>query len=234
MAYILPGAIRAEVGRSPAAPPGRSADIVPVQLADIPVPSTPAAQAAAAVLNRYSPPAMVNHCHRAYVLAASLALIDGVEIDVELLYVAALLHDLALEPEFDNHTLPFEDAGGHVAWVFAAGAGWPEPRRDHVAAVIVAHMRGTDRAIDAEGDLLDLATGLDVSGRNIERWPQPLLVELLVAYPRLDLAARFTACFRAQADRKPDSSAAASVRNGVADRLAAHPLDELADQGRYR
>jgi hypothetical protein len=182
------------------------------------------------VVHRFSPPALVNHCHRSYRLAASLAVQDGLDLDWEVLYVASLLHDIALEPEFDNHSLPFEDAGGHVAWVFGAGAGWTVERRDHAAAVIVAHMVGTDPAVDPEGHLLDVATGLDISGRNVEQWPEPLLRELLAEFPRLDLAERFTACFRAQAERKPDSSAAAAVRSGVAERIAANPLERL--QGR--
>ena len=198
-----------------------------MRLADVPVPETAAATAAREVLVQYSAPALVNHCVRSYLLAASLAAIDQLEVDIELLYVASLLHDIALEPAFDSHRLPFEDAGGHVAWVFAAGAGWPAERRDHAAQAIVAHMRGTDPAVDPEGHLLDLATGLDIGGRDADRWPAELLAELVAAHPRLDLAERFTACFRDQAARKPASSAAAAVRNGIAERLAANPLDAL-------
>jgi hypothetical protein len=198
-----------------------------MRLADVPVPETAAAMSAHEVLTQYSAPALVNHCVRSYLLAASLASIERLEVDVELLYVASLLHDIGLEPAFDSHTMPFEDAGGHVAWVFAAGAGWPAERRDHAAQVIVAHMRGTDPALNPEGHLLDVATGLDISGRGAERWPAELLAELVGTYPRLDLAERFTACFRDQAERKPDSSAAHAVRNGIADRLATNPLDEL-------
>ena len=195
-----------------------------MRLADIPVPETAAAAAAHEVLTHYSAPALVNHCVRSYVLAASLAALENYDVDHELLYVASLLHDIALEPAFDSHTMPFEDAGGHIAWVFAAGAGWPVERRDHAAHVIVAHMRGTDPAVDAEGHLLDLATGLDIGGRNAERWPSELLAELVAAHPRLDLAERFLACFQDQASRKPESSAAAAVRSGIADRLATNPL----------
>jgi hypothetical protein len=203
-----------------------------MQLADIPVPATAATAAVAEVLRQYSPPALVNHCHRSYLLAAALAKTGGVDVDWELLYVASLLHDIALEPAFDSHTLPFEEAGGHVAWVFTAGAGWPVERRDRAAAIVVAHMRGTDPAVDPEGDLLDVATGLDISGRNVERWSEPLLTEMLAAYPRLDLAERFTACFRDQAVRKPQSAAAAAIGTGVADRLATNPLEKLGGQGR--
>jgi hypothetical protein len=196
-----------------------------MRLADVPEPDTAPAAAARQVLMQYSAPALVNHCVRSYLLAASLATIEGFDIDVELLYVAALLHDIGLEPAFDAHTLPFEDAGGHVAWVFAAGAGWSVERRDHAAHAIIAHMGGTDPAVDPEGHLLDLATGLDIAGRNADRWPAELLRQIVAAHPRLDLAERFLACFREQAARKPDSSAARAVRSGIADRLTNNPLD---------
>jgi hypothetical protein len=198
-----------------------------MRLADVPIPDTQASRAALEVLAEFSPPALVNHCARSYVLAASLAELEQLPVDHELLYVSSQLHDIALEPAFDNHTLPFEDAGGHIAWVFAAGAGWPRARRDRAAQIIVAHMRGTDPAADHEGYLLDIATGLDISGRNLQRWPRELLVELLAAHPRLDLGERFTACFADQARRKPDSSAADAVRNGAAERIAANPLEGL-------
>lgn len=198
-----------------------------MRLADVPIPESPAGRAAVEVLAEFSPPALVNHCLRSYLLAASLAELEQLPVDHELLYVASLLHDLALEPAFDNHTLPFEDAAGHVAWVFAAGAGWPRARRDRAAQIIVAHMRGTDPASDHEGYLLDIATGLDISGRNVARWPHSLLAEMLAAHPRLDLGERFTACFLDQAERKPDSSAADAVRNGIAERIANNPLEGI-------
>jgi hypothetical protein len=198
-----------------------------VQLADVPVPATPTARAAYDVVSRFSAPALVNHCVRSYLFAASRAALDGLSVDYDVLYVASLLHDLGLEDAFDSHLLPFEEAGGSVAWVFAAGAGWPPDRRDHAAAVIVAHMRGTDPAVDPEGHLLDLATGLDISGRDEEHWPLELRREIVASYPRLDLASRFTACFVDQAERKPQSRAAAAVENGIVARLADNPLERL-------
>jgi hypothetical protein len=198
-----------------------------VQLTDVPVPATPTARAAYDVVSRFSAPALVNHCIRSYLFAASRAALDGLSVDHDVLYVASLLHDLGLEDAFDSHLLPFEEAGGSVAWVFAAGAGWASDRCDHTAAVIVAHMRGADPAVDPEGHLLDLATGLDISGRDEEHWPLELRREIVARYPRLDLAARFTACFVDQAERKPQSRAAAAVGNGIAARLADNPLERL-------
>jgi hypothetical protein len=179
------------------------------------------------VLTEYSAPAMVNHCVRSYLFAASRAAIDGIEIDHELLYVAALLHDLGLEPAFDSYQVPFEDAGGQVAWVFAAGAGWPAARRRRVADVVIAHMREFQLADDPEGYLLAVATGLDIAGVDRERWPAELIGEIVTARPRLDLAPRFTALFEQQAARKPQSAAAALMHQDGAALIAANPLERL-------
>lgn len=198
-----------------------------MRLVDIPVPVNSAARAALEVVSRFSAPALVNHCLRSYLFAASRAALDDIGIDHELLYVASLLHDLGLEAAFDSYTLPFEDAGASTAWVFTAGAGWLPERRDRTAAVIVAHMRGTDITVDPEGHLLDAATGLDISGSGQQCWPLELVQEIVGTYPRLDLATRFTRCFQDQAERKPRSHAAAAVRNGIAARLASNPLNQF-------
>ncbi|MEU7989046.1 hypothetical protein AB0B56_29705 [Streptosporangium canum] len=47
------------------------------------------------------------------------------------------LHDIGLVKEFDSHTVPFEEVGGHLAWVFAAGADWPVERRVRASEVDV-------------------------------------------------------------------------------------------------
>jgi hypothetical protein len=177
-------------------------------------------------VTEYCSPALANHCARAYLWAAHLAATRGMTVDTELLYVAAMLHDLGLVAEFDNHTLPFEVGGGHVAAVFAAGAGWPAERRRRVAGVIVAHMAdAVDPDADPEGFLLERATAFDISGRAPEDFPDDLRSAALDRYPRLDLAAQFLACFEEQARRKPDSTAAAAVRSGIAERLVANPLE---------
>src|SRR6266540_7329079 len=97
-----------------------------MKLTDLEIPVTAACRAALEVATAYCSPALLNHSVRAYLWAAGYGLAQGIAFDAELLYVSAMLHDLALVKEFDNHTLPFEEAGGHVAWVFGAAAGWPQ------------------------------------------------------------------------------------------------------------
>lgn len=197
-----------------------------MKLTDLEIPTTAACHAALEVAAAYCSPALLNHSVRAYLWAAGYALERGIAFDAELLYVSAMLHDLALVKEFDNHTLPFEEAGGHAAWVFGAAAGWPVERRRRTAEIIVRHMwDAVDLATDPEGHLLELSTGMDISGRRTEDIPPDLRAEVLARYPRLGLAEEFIASFEDQAARKPGCLAAQFVHSGLGARLAANPLE---------
>jgi hypothetical protein len=201
-----------------------------MKLDDLPVPDSAAATAALEVATAYCSPALRNHSVRAYLWGAGYAYQRGIAFDAELLYVAAMLHDIGLVAAFDSHTVDFEYAGGHVAWVFCAGTGWPVERRQRVADVIVRHMwsesdPALDPALDPEGHLLAVSTGMDISGGRVGELPARLRAEVLAAYPRLGLASEFSACFADQAARKPASTAASAVRNGLAARIATNPLD---------
>ncbi|AWS46396.1 HD domain-containing protein [Streptosporangium sp. 'caverna'] len=197
-----------------------------MRFADIVIPDTSATRGALEVATAYCSPALLNHSVRAYLWAAAYGAMNDISFDAELLYVSSMLHDIGLVKEFDSHTVPFEEAGGHVAWVLGAGAGWPVERRVRASEVIVRHMWDkVDVTQDPEGHLLELSTGLDVSGRRSEDFPAGLRAEVLERYPRLGLGEEFIACFRDQAERKPDSLAGVFVRAGVAERIRANPLD---------
>jgi HD superfamily phosphodiesterase len=77
---------------------------------------------------------------RACVWAAADGMARGIGFDPELLYVAAMFHDIGLVPAFDSHTVAFEEAAGQVARVFAADAVWPAKRRERLSEVIIRHM----------------------------------------------------------------------------------------------
>ncbi|MFB8277642.1 HD domain-containing protein [Nocardia colli] len=197
-----------------------------MNLDDVTIPDSAACRAATEVAAAYCTPALFNHSVRSYLWAAGHAKLDNIEFDAELLYVAALLHDLGLVEEFDNAGLAFEVSGGHLAWVFGAAAGWPVQRRAHVAKVIVEHMGDSvDVTLDPESHLLEYATSVDISGRGAEAVPPEFRSSVLERHPRLGLPAEFLACFRAQAERKPHTSPAAALRSGMATRVAANPLD---------
>ncbi|MFI7611342.1 HD domain-containing protein [Nonomuraea terrae] len=192
-------------------------------------PQTPAAAAALSVARRFCSSALLNHCLRSYLWGAMYATAHGIDHDDELYYVSALLHDIALTETFDSHTVPFEEAGGRLGWVFGVAAGWPADRAARVEDVIVLHMRDDVSAFaDPEAHLLQVATSWEVTGRHPGEFGADARAEMLGRYPRLGFGTEFLACFEDQARRKPDSAAAASVRNDVAGRIAANPLESAS------
>jgi hypothetical protein len=198
---------------------------------DLVIPETAASSAALEVASAYMTPALLSHSHRVYLWAAELGSRQGIGYDAELLFLAAMFHDIALVPEFDSHTVAFEEAAGHVARVFAAGAGWPSERRERLGDVIVRHMwLDLDVADDPEGHLLSRAAALDIVGKNLDDLSPDFRADVLRQHPRLGLADEFLACFQAQAERKAGSAAARAVQSGLATRMATNPLDAASSQ----
>jgi hypothetical protein len=189
------------------------------------LPDTRACAASMWVAREYCSVALFNHSVRSFVWAGAVADLDGLDFDSELLFVSAMLHDIGLTQHFDNHSLPFEVAGGHVARVFAAGVGWSASRGSRTAEVIERHMwPSVDPDMDAEGYLLEVGTGVDISGGRAEQIPAQLRDLTLSRWPRAGLAEEFTTCFQDQGRRKPGSRTAARA-DAVARSLAQHPFD---------
>lgn len=198
-------------------------------IADFAVPDTPAARAALTLATQYQSPAITAHAMRSWLWAEGFAVTDGLrDVDHELLFVAALLHDIGTVTEFDNHTLSYEHAGGHVAVAATAGAGWDADRRQRVLDVIVRHnWPSVDPELDGEGYLLETATGLDISAARPDALPEPFLREVLEAHPRGALAEEFGSCVVDQAERKPATSARRLVDGGLIGKLAQNPLERI-------
>jgi HD domain-containing protein len=190
-------------------------------------PATGAAIAALELATAYHSPALLNHVIRSWLWAEAFATVEGrTDIDHELLYVSAVLHDIGIVPAFDNVALSYEEAGGHVAVALTAGAGWAAQRRQRALEVIVRHnWPAVDPAVDYEGYLLEIATGLDISGARPDVLPAEFVHEVLKAYPRLTLADEFATQVTDQAARKPDTSAHRLVTRGLARKLRDNPLE---------
>jgi hypothetical protein len=201
-----------------------------MHLTDLTPPGTRAAAAARGLAEAYYSPALLNHAVRSWLWAEAFATVEGrTGIDHELLYVSALLHDIGIVPEFDNVGLSYEEAGGHVAVALTAGAGWPIERSRRALDVIVRHnWPSVDPALDEEGHLLEIATGLDISGARPEALPAGFRREVLAAHPRLGLTGEFGAAVTDQADRKPSTAAHRLVTGGLVAKLAANPLETPA------
>lgn len=200
-----------------------------MRIADFLRPDTLAAHGALALATQYQSTAITAHAIRCWLWAEAFAVVEELrDVDHELLYVAAILHDIGTVTEFDNHTISYEHAGGHVGVALTAGAGWPAERRQRVLDVIVRHnWPSVDAAFDVEGHLLEVATGLDISGARPDALPAEFLREVLAAHPRGELAREFSACVIDQAERKPTTAARRLVDGGLVRKLRANPLERF-------
>lgn len=181
----------------------------------MPVPDSALARRAREVIDDVAPPFLVNHSVRSYAWAVGLAWHDELQFDPEILYVAAVLHDIGLVPAYDLGGC-FEVDGAVAAERFALADGQDASGARAVYDVIALHM---DERLPpdpaAEIVLLWDSTGVDVTGDRFADVKPSLIPNVLAAYPRLTFKRDFAAAFADQAARKPTCRAAEMVQAGM-------------------
>jgi predicted HD phosphohydrolase len=189
-------------------------------------PDSNLARQAEDLLRSVAPPFLTNHSFRSHFFAVALADREGVRFDEELLYVAALLHDIGLVEEFDSGRC-FEEDSADTAARLVKQEKWEAERRDRLAEAIRLHL-ATDIALDdgPEAYLLWHSTGLDVSGHRHGELTAAEVAAVLDAYPRLDFKEGFLGLIADQAARKPACWAAEAMGDGgLPARVAAAPFE---------
>lgn len=136
---------------------------------------------------------LLNHCRRTYLWGMLLAERDGLRPDPELLYVAALLHDLALTDTHRHaHPMPcFAARGGLLAVDWAGARGWQADRCATLGDAISLHLNAVvDPAHGPEAQLLQAGAGIDVIGLRAWELGPSTVAAVLTRHPRLDQAER--------------------------------------------
>jgi hypothetical protein len=185
--------------------------------ANVRAPDSTLAREAEALCREVSPEWLVNHGLRGYLWARVLAGIDGVrDYDDELLYVAAILHDLGLTERY-GHPTPtacFTLASADGACELAARHGYDEQRRETLASAITYHLnvRVTLDAAGAEAYLLTAGVALDVVGSRARDVTAEQRAAVEARHPRLGFREAFTERYRASAAATPEGRAAFHLR----------------------
>jgi len=191
----------------------------------IPVPDTAVARRARQLISRVAPPFLVNHSVRCYAWGVELARHDGLEFDPAILYVAMMLHDIGLVPEYDIGGC-YDVDGAIAAERLMHEAGEPEARIRAVYDAIALHNLETLPPDPApEVVLVWDATGVDVTGDRIGDVRPAMIRGLVAAYPRLDFKREFSARFVDQVSRKPTCPAAVLAAAGILEDIAGAPFD---------
>jgi len=202
---------------------GRRAWVDPDALAQPETVLTRAAQERAA---RELPPVLLNHSYRTYAFGMAVGVLEGVEVDRELLFVAAMLHDLGLAG--GPGRVDFSLTGARAAHDVAEAVGLSSAATDTVRdAITLHHNPGVSRDHGPVAYLLAAGAGLDVAGLRSWKLPPDLLARTVRERPRLGFKREFDARWRAESAAVPDGRAQFLRRYGgfsLAIRLA--PFDE--------
>jgi hypothetical protein len=138
--------------------------LLPVEIADIPVPQDDVSAATWRWANRALPDYLLTHSVRAYCWGATIGAAEGMAFDRQILWTASLLHDVGLT-RIPANTMCFEVEGAEIARRFLERSGLSSTAAERVAIAIILHMRASVTHDDgAEAVLLDRATSLDVRG----------------------------------------------------------------------
>ena len=190
---------------------GRRASVAPHQR---PTPNSVLTRAADEVAQRRLSPALLNHSHRTYAYGAALGELHDVDVDHELLYAAALLHDVGLPTPVPR--VDFTRASAQVARDVAEDVGLSTAATDTLRdAITLHHTPGVTLAQGPVAYLLSAGAGLDVVGLRSWQLPPDQIAEILAEYPRVGFKREFAAAFRAEAKHVPSGRGAFLTRYGA-------------------
>jgi hypothetical protein len=180
------------------------------------IPDSALTRAAQTVAQARLSPALLHHSYRTFLFGAALGDLEGLDVDHEILYAAALLHDVGLttgEPQVD-----FTRASARAAAEVAEQVGLSTAATDTLrSAITLHHSPGVSLKHGPVAYLLSAGAGLDVVGLRSWQLPPALLADAVNAHPRAGFKREFTAAFRAEAVRVPQGRAAYLRRYGVFD-----------------
>lgn len=154
---------------------------------ELPIPDSTVAKEAEELCREASSPLLLNHCFRTYVWGMILGKRDRLSPDPELLYVASMLHDLALTDRFRDYApMPcFAARAGMLADVWARERGWQEHRCARLGDVVSLHLNAVVAPqLGAEAQLLQAGAGLDVIGLRHWELAPATVAAVLERYPR--------------------------------------------------
>jgi HD superfamily phosphodiesterase len=129
------------------------------------IPDSKMARQAAELVRQYETEMLFNHSVRVYVFGAIKGVRQKLKFDSELLYVAALFHDLGLVDHYHTETKRFEVDSADAAREFLRGHGIAQPQADLVWEAIALHTTpGIPQYMKPEIALTNAGVLVDVVG----------------------------------------------------------------------
>ncbi|OBA62503.1 diguanylate cyclase [Mycobacterium sp. 1100029.7] len=176
-------------------------------VAGIAIPETALVRAATEFIRGAEDDVLFHHSRRTYLFGALHGRRLGLHPDPELLYVAAMFHDLGLTDRYRSSSARFEIDGADAARDFLLEHGVGQADADKVWLGIALHSTPEVPArLDPETALLAAGVKTDVVGIGREQLPPEAVVEVTVAHPRPDFKNRILVAFNDGMKHRPDTT----------------------------
>lgn len=151
---------------------------------------------------------LFNHSTRVYLWGALLGKRKKLAFDPELLYVAAMFHDIGLTSIYRESQLRFEVDGANAARDFLRGRHIDEAQVERVWTAVALHTTpGIPEHMHGEIALVQAGAGMDVAGRGFDEFTDAQRVAVVEAYPRgADFASKMIDAFYDGMRHRPGST----------------------------
>ena len=157
-------------------------------------PNSVLTRAAEDLAQRRLSPALLNHSYRTYAFGAALGELENLDVDWELLFAAALLHDVGPPTTIDG--VDFALASARAAGDVAGEVGLSTAATDTLlTAITLQHSPVVTSGHGPVAFLLSAGASLDVVGLRSWQVPSELLAAVLSAHPRAAFRREFAAPF---------------------------------------
>ncbi|MEU9318799.1 HD domain-containing protein [Streptomyces sp. NPDC048295] len=169
-----------------------------------PVPDTALAAAATQLVRDTTDDLIYHHSRRVYFFGGLRGHRGGLSFDPELLYVAAMFHDLGLNEEFRGSGRRFEVDSADEARRFLQSHGVPEDSVRRVWTAIALHTTpGIPSFMEPEVALVTAGVEYDVLGIGYDDISEADRAAIVALHPRPDFKRRILKAFTEGIEAKP-------------------------------
>ena len=151
---------------------------------------------------------LFHHSARVYFWGALAGSRMRLKFDPELLYTAAMFHDIGLTPRYENSRLRFEVDGANAARDFLRGHAISESDIETVWNAVALHTTpGIPQFMRPEIALVQAGAGMDVAGRGYDQFSDAQRDAVVAAFPReADFKHGIIDAFYQGMRRRPDTT----------------------------
>jgi HD domain len=177
------------------------------RIAGVTVPDTKLAREATDIARSTELPEIFNHSLRTYLFAELIAKAKNISHDIEIVYIASILHDTGLSPVHMSPRYPFEVDGANIVKSLLRKHGVSQVRSDLAWDAVALHDNGgIAQHKQSEVMLVNAGVGADF-GAYLDVLSRAAVADVLEAAPRTHFIEAFLGAAAAVAKHKPLAAA---------------------------